>query len=121
MAFPADRRAELARKLLGAIEVLGPEPLVGAEESGALAQPAGQGTGRRVLVIDDDPTICDLIVTALAKEHVVYRAADGKSGLDLLRRLPSVDVVVCDVMMPRMDGYSVAKAIKADRRLCPIP
>jgi CheY-like chemotaxis protein len=35
--------------------------------------------------------------------------------------LASVDVVVCDVMMPRMDGYSVARAIKADPKLRSIP
>jgi CheY-like chemotaxis protein len=121
MTFPADRRAELARKLLGTIEVPSALAPVQAEEARAVPQPAGQGTGPRVLVIDDDPTVCDLVVTALAKEHVVYRAADGKSGLDLLRRLPSVDVVVCDIMMSGMDGYGVAKAIKADPKLRSIP
>ncbi len=117
MTVPADRRVELARKLLGAIDVVP----VRAEDAPAVPQPAGQGTGPRVLVIDDDSTVCDLIVTALSKDHIVYRASDGKSGLDLLRRLPSVDVVVCDIMMPTMDGYSVAKAIKADPRLRSIP
>src|SRR5438552_2160411 len=121
MTPPADRRVELARKLRSAIDVPRGGDLVQAEDSHAAPQPAGQGTGPRVLVIDDDPTVCDLIVTALAKDHVVYRASDGKSGLDLLRRMPSVDVVVCDIMMPRMDGYGVAKAIKADPRLRSIP
>jgi CheY-like chemotaxis protein len=121
MTPPADRRAELARKLLGAIEVPGADALVRAEDPQPVAQPAGQGIGPRVLVIDDDAAVCDLVVTALAKEHVVYRAADGKSGLDLLRRLPSVDAVVCDIMMPRLDGYGVAKAMKADPRLRSIP
>jgi DNA-binding response OmpR family regulator len=121
VTHPADRRAELARKLLGAIEAPRTGLSAGGEEPPALPQPAGQGTGPRVLVIDDDPTVCDLLVRALAKDNIVYRASDGQSGLDLLRRLQSVDVVVCDVMMPNMDGLSVAKAIKADPKLSSVP
>lgn len=121
MTNPADRRAELARKLLGAVAGPPAVPSVAAEEPKASSQPAGQGKGPRVLVIEDDPTVSDLIVRALSKDHVVYSAANGQSGLDLLRRLQAVDAVVCDVMMPTMDGLEVARAIKADPKLRSVP
>ena len=74
-----------------------------------------------MVVVEDDLAVADLIVRALAKDHVVYRAADGKRSLDLLQRVKSVDVLICDVMMPHLDGFGVAKAVKADPELCSIP
>jgi CheY-like chemotaxis protein len=81
----------------------------------------GERAGPTVLVIDDDPAIRELVVKALANENLLYQAGDGKSALALLRRLPSVDVVLCDVTMPGADGYSVAQAMKADPKLRSIP
>lgn len=83
--------------------------------------PIGDRSGPTVIVIDDDAAIRELIVKTLSKDNCVYEAADGQTGLSLLRRLRSVDVVLCDVTMPKVDGYAVARAIKADPELRGIP
>jgi DNA-binding response OmpR family regulator len=68
----------------------------------------------RVLVVDDEPDLRELLRVSLALAgHEVTVASDGKKGLDLVReRAP--DVVVLDVMMPGLDGWSVLCAMKAD-------
>jgi hypothetical protein len=75
----------------------------------------------QVLVIDDDATVHDLIQRFLQKEgfHVVG-AQTGQEGLDMARRLrPSI--IVLDVMMPTMDGWSVLTRLKGDPELSDIP
>jgi CheY-like chemotaxis protein len=72
-------------------------------------------------VIDDDPAARDLIERSLGKEgHRVLLAGDGKSGLDLAKRLKP-DVITLDVMMPGMDGWAVLTALKADPATADIP
>jgi CheY-like chemotaxis protein len=51
--------------------------------------------------------------TMEAAGHVVYSAADGVEALTMLGHAPSVDVVVTDVRMPRMDGRQLAEAVGA--------
>jgi len=74
-----------------------------------------------VLVIDDEPTFRDLLSRFLKKEgYAVVAASDGRSGLELARSLRP-EVILCDVMMPRMDGWSVLTELKADPELARIP
>jgi signal transduction histidine kinase/DNA-binding response OmpR family regulator len=74
-----------------------------------------------ILVIDDDPVIQDLMKSFLGKEgyHVVV-AAGGEEGLAEAKR-HKPDVITLDVAMPRMDGWTVLGAIKADPELADIP
>jgi signal transduction histidine kinase/CheY-like chemotaxis protein len=74
-----------------------------------------------VLVIDDDPTVRDMIGRMLAKEgyHVVT-AANGADGLTLAAEARP-DVITLDIMMPGMDGWSVLSKLKADPALTAIP
>jgi diguanylate cyclase (GGDEF)-like protein len=67
----------------------------------------------RVLVIDDHPWDRALLVTVLghAGYHVV-EAHDGREGLALLERA-AFDLVICDVLMPTMDGYEFVRALRA--------
>jgi DNA-binding response OmpR family regulator len=66
----------------------------------------------RVLVADDDPDILALVAYRLERSgYEVLTAADGADALRLtLAHLP--DLVVLDVMMPRIDGYGVTRAIR---------
>jgi DNA-binding response OmpR family regulator len=74
-----------------------------------------------VLVVDDDPVILKLLEVNFEMEGFeVVRAADGFEGLERARSvLP--DIVVLDVMMPRMTGYEVAKALREDDDTAHIP
>jgi signal transduction histidine kinase/CheY-like chemotaxis protein len=74
-----------------------------------------------VLVIDDDPTVRDLMQRFLNKEGLrVVAAADGKEGLRLAKS-ERPDAITLDVLMPGMDGWAVLTALKADRKLADIP
>ncbi len=80
--------------------------------------PAFAGT---LLVIDDDPSARELINRFMLKEgYTVYTADDGEMGLKMARELHP-DVITLDVMMPRMDGWSVLNALKSDPQLSSIP
>ena len=74
-----------------------------------------------VLVVDDDPVILKLLEVNFEMEGFqVVRAADGAEGLERAREVRP-DIVVLDVMMPRMTGYEVAKALREDDGTAHIP
>jgi CheY-like chemotaxis protein len=74
-----------------------------------------------VLVIDDEAGARDLIQRALSREGFhVELAADGRSGLELARKLKP-QAITLDVMMPGMDGWAVLTALKADPATADIP
>jgi DNA-binding response OmpR family regulator len=66
-----------------------------------------------VLVVDDDPIVRDVLSRYLAKEGFgVTAAADGEAALDAVSR-NSPDLVVLDLMLPRMDGFEVFRRLRA--------
>ena len=66
----------------------------------------------RVLVVEDEPAIADFIVRGLTEQgHAVDRAADGVKALDLLA-VGTFDIVLLDVMLPKMDGISVCRTLR---------
>ncbi|MGI3776041.1 MAG: response regulator [Janthinobacterium lividum] len=74
-----------------------------------------------VLVVDDDPATRDLLTRFLHREGFAVRSAgDGRSGLALARLLKP-RVILLDVMMPQMDGWSVLSALKAEPELAHTP
>ena len=75
----------------------------------------------RVLVVDDDPVIQRLLKVNFEMEgYVVILANDGVDGLEKARA-ERPDIVVLDIMMPRMSGLDVTKALKADPDTASIP
>ena len=74
-----------------------------------------------VLVIDDDPTVRDMMRRHLAREgfHIVT-ASDGDEGIRIARRIkPSV--ITLDVVMPKKDGWDVLRSLKSETALADIP
>lgn len=71
-------------------------------------------TGKRILVVDDSPTVRKLISGKLEKSgHMVECASDGVEALEMIENsLP--DLVLLDITMPRMDGYEVCKQIRSN-------
>lgn len=67
---------------------------------------------KQILVVDDERSISDILKINLEKEgYLVLTAADGEEGLKLALR-EEVDLVLLDVMLPKMDGFEVCKKIR---------
>jgi len=80
----------------------------------------GAGT-TRVLVVDDEANLVELVQGYLERDgYQVLTAADGPSAVALARELRP-DLMVLDLMLPRMDGYKVCRALKFDERYKHIP
>jgi PAS domain S-box-containing protein len=77
--------------------------------------------GLKVLVIDDDPHVRDLMARFLASEGIeAVTAGEGEGGLLLARKIVP-DLIFLDVLMPRMDGWTVLGSLKNDKKLSEIP
>lgn len=75
----------------------------------------------RVMAVDDDPVIRGLLEVNLEMEgHVVVTAIDGQDALDKVQADPP-DLILLDVMMPNVNGWQVAEALKADKSTRDIP
>lgn len=75
----------------------------------------------RILVIEDNPINLELMTFLLrAWQHEVMVARDGEAGL-ALARAQRPDLVVCDIQMAGMDGYEVARRLRADPALRHVP
>jgi two-component system cell cycle response regulator len=77
--------------------------------------------GARILVIEDNPANLELMSYLLtAYAHVALTAADGCGGIEAAHR-ERPDLIVCDVQLPDMDGYEVARRLKSDPELRTTP
>lgn len=68
--------------------------------------------GRRILVVDDNADMRDYVRRLLADSFEVSVAADGEAALEVLRRQPP-DLILSDVMMPRLDGFGLVRAVRS--------
>lgn len=93
----------------------------GDRSHGKVQQLVSENTNRpTVLVIDDNTDIRQYERTLLQDEYIVLEAADGKEGLAVaLKEVP--DLVICDVMMPVMDGLEFTKQLKTNTATSHIP
>ena len=82
--------------------------------------PPAEPTGRRILVVDDEESLRDLVTTAL--EFVGHEVTQAVDGRDALARVPEVapDLIVLDVNMPQLDGLEVCRRLRADGDTTPI-
>jgi CheY-like chemotaxis protein len=78
--------------------------------------------GKRVLIVDDDIRNVFALASALETRGMkVAFAENGREGIERLREQPDTDLVLLDVMMPEMDGYETARAIRAMPRFEALP
>lgn len=77
--------------------------------------------GARILVIEDNPTNLELITYLLnAFGHTTIAARDGEEGVEAaLRTKP--DLVLCDIALPKLDGYGVAQQLRAASTVNGVP
>jgi DNA-binding response OmpR family regulator len=73
-----------------------------------------------VLICDDEPSLRELIRVSLDGPYSFAEADDGEKSLEIARRLRP-DVIILDMMMPRLSGLEVLSEIRADRGLAETP
>ena len=76
---------------------------------------------KKILVIEDEPEMRRNITALLRyKDYVPVAAENGRLGGELARR-ENPYLILCDVMMPELDGYGVLRTLQADTKLASIP
>ena len=79
--------------------------------------PAALSPGRRVLLVDDDPHHCELLIEVLKNAgHDVRAVGDGEAALLEIESFQP-ELAIIDIGLPRMDGYELARRIR-DRASC---
>lgn len=82
--------------------------------------PETSDAGKRLLLIDDDTNVHELVQRNFGDEYAIVFAENGNAGIEILRH-QKPDVVLLDILMPGRDGWSVLAEIKSDPELNDIP
>ena len=78
------------------------------------------GVGRRILVVEDDPSISmGLKMNLEAEGYAVEIAEDGLAGLDRARE-GQLDLIVLDLMLPKLNGFEMIKQLRAEQHTVPV-
>jgi signal transduction histidine kinase len=89
----------------------------GNGEPGAAAE-----EGLRILVVDDEPVNIQVLTNLLSMRHYsVLKAYNGKEALELFQNGAEIDLVLLDVMMPKMSGYEVCRHLRETYSLSDLP
>lgn len=68
----------------------------------------------KILLVEDDKMLADMYITKFTKEGLkVIRAEDGAQGLEMAKK-EKPDIVLLDIIMPKLDGFAVLKELKKD-------
>jgi len=76
---------------------------------------------QKILVVEDDPEICDLIVTCISSENWnIFTAKDGIEALEKIFQDP-IDLIVLDINLPRLNGFDLCQIVKINKKTKDIP
>ena len=75
---------------------------------------------KKILIADDEPNIRLLVRGMLSKSYMVLEAGDGQEAIDIARH-QQPDLILMDIMMPRVDGYTACSTLKTDQATKDIP
>ncbi|HTR82138.1 MAG TPA: response regulator [Bacteroidota bacterium] len=124
--FPEDLREKLEKSTTPKISIPAPTPTASPSRPAAPVQVVSQapkvvGSGPRVLCIDDDPDVIEILTKYLVPEgYSVMGANSGDEGIKrALEHKPSL--ITLDIMMPQKDGWQVLRELKANDQLKDIP
>ncbi|MES1208598.1 MAG: ATP-binding protein, partial [Pseudomonadota bacterium] len=118
--LPAERVLAEPTATRGWITAVGPAPFV--EEAlrwmapatvAAAPEPAAGGARARILVADDNADMRDYIVRLVGARWAVQTAGDGATALEAARR-STPDLILSDIMMPRLDGFGLLQEVRRD-------
>lgn len=78
-------------------------------------------SGKRILLVDDEAQLVEMVVMRLeASGYEIITAVDGQEGLDKARQV-NPDLIILDLMLPKIDGYKVCRMLKFDEKYKNIP
>ena len=100
-------------------EIEATEP-VGTEAETADMAAAGEKKRYRMLIVEDDEPLRELLAEIFRDHYEVETAVDGLDALERMKRL-APDIIVCDIVMPRMNGFELCKAVKSNFDTSHIP
>lgn len=120
VAAPAPAAAPVAAPAM--VEPAAPPPSPAAQAAAAMnGATAANGAGKRILTIDDSKTMRDMLMMTLASSGFdVLQAVDGLDGITVLEK-ETVDVVITDINMPKMDGYEVIQHLRKKKEFDATP
>ena len=111
----------------GAVQVQEPALAAPAAQEAAPRRPVSKQArsalkGKRALLVDDDIRNVFALTSALEQYGmVVSHAENGRQGIEALKRLQDVDVVLMDLMMPDLDGYDTIRIVRQHKRYRKLP
>lgn len=74
--------------------------------------------GKKILLVEDDNFLSELLLKKLAENKAeAVRAADGEEAINILKSSPKFDLVLLDLMLPKVGGFEVMEAINADEKI----
>jgi two-component system response regulator MtrA len=75
-------------------------------------------TARRILIVDDDPKLCEMVTLVLdSDEYEVESAVTGQDGLSRIERHPP-DLVILDVNLPDISGFDLLRQLRSRSNVC---
>ncbi|WP_025027216.1 diguanylate cyclase [Caldalkalibacillus mannanilyticus] len=84
--------------------------------------PSAKGEGYRILVVDDEEVNRQILINHLTNEHyTVVTAENGIQALSIIEEQPDFDLVLMDVMMPKMQGYELCRRLRKAYTLYELP
>jgi len=106
----------------GILETEGTVTVADADNEGEVLLPEDEAENgrKRILIVEDNGEMANLLKGILYRRYQTDTAFDGKDALEKIREREP-DIVISDVMMPCMDGFALCRAIKEDASLCHIP
>jgi YesN/AraC family two-component response regulator len=69
-----------------------------------------------VLIVDDEKIICEGIARLLSDKFITYQAHNGRQAVDILRDNRHIDIMLCDIIMPEMDGIALIEEVRAENK-----
>jgi CheY-like chemotaxis protein len=83
---------------------------------------AGHEAQARVLIVDDDPDVRDVVRSTLENSGLkTFQAVNGRAAIDWLQNHPAPSLILLDLMMPEMDGFEFLNRIREDDKLVDVP
>jgi CheY-like chemotaxis protein/CHASE3 domain sensor protein len=120
----SDRLIDEVNLFLNKISSISAQPVSNDAVSAKIRNTATKDNlkGKKVLVVDDDMRNIFALSSALQSyDFVVEIANDGEEAIEKLESIPDVDIVLMDIMMPKMDGYEATKYIRKQNKWARLP